>query len=549
MLTTTRLLIIYRWAALILAVSYATADGGHDEHFLAGVAAATAANLLVTLWRGLDALVRRFPLLLSLDLMLGVLLLRFTGGATSPFYAYALSPMLAAAFLFRWARGTVVAAGAFGGLYGLVILASTGWNLSLLLQASGHIATFLLLAGTFGYLTVMNTRLQLAHDELARQQADLAASYQRLTDIYELNQALQAAVEVQEVQSCILQLVTQRMGFGRAILGIVDTSDPAISQWLIARRDQQAADEKMSYLARLPLSGDPGPIGEALQTNRVVLVADGRPVCGHQTISTQLGLGSEYAIVPLVLREHPVGILILDNPDGTALEPEGLRQLDIFRNQAAVALGTTMLCVDRAQRLAVSEERDRIARDVHDTVSQSLFGIIYGLEACIRMLPGAPEHVKGELVQIQRLAAAARAELRRVILNPALPDLGPGRLKQELLNATRRICPKPPSLDVSVSGDLESLDYRLRYGLFAIAREAVMNAVKHSGASQVRVCVNVAPAEVEVLVRDDGCGFPADRQVGYGLAILESKVSELGGDVNILSKPGAGTTVLVRIPW
>jgi signal transduction histidine kinase len=92
-------------------------------------------------------------------------------------------------------------------------------------------------------------------------------------------------------------------------------------------------------------------------------------------------------------------------------------------NQAALALGTTILCIDRARRLAVETERNRIARDIHDTVVQSLFGVVYSLDACINMLPARAEEVRNELIELRSLATSAHDEVRRSIF-----DLWPSAL-------------------------------------------------------------------------------------------------------------------------
>ena len=99
-------------------------------------------------------------------------------------------------------------------------------------------------------------------------------------------------------------------------------------------------------------------------------------------------------------------------------------------NQAALALGTTILCIDRARRLAVETERNRIARDIHDTVAQSLFGIVYSLDACITMLPQKADDVRNELIELRTLANNAHDEVRRSIF-----DLWPSALTIELFMA------------------------------------------------------------------------------------------------------------------
>jgi signal transduction histidine kinase len=115
--------------------------------------------------------------------------------------------------------------------------------------------------------------------------------------------------------------------------------------------------------------------------------------------------------------------------DGISAEREAT--LTTVANQAALALGTTILCIDRARRLAVEQERNRIARDIHDTVAQSLFGIVYSLEACINMLPGQADSVRDELIELRALASGAHDEVRRSIF-----DMWPSSLTRNYLRPT-----------------------------------------------------------------------------------------------------------------
>ncbi|MBK9781775.1 MAG: hypothetical protein IPP55_17280 [Anaerolineales bacterium] len=183
--------------------------------------------------------------------------------------------------------------------------------------------------------------------------------------------------------------------------------------------------------------------------------------------------------MPLYLREHPVGILLVEE---SGLTKEKESTLMTVANQAALALGTTILCIDRARRLAVETERNRIARDIHDTVAQSLFGIVYSLEACINMLPQQADDVKNELIELRSLASGAHDEVRRSIF-----DLWPSALNIELFMAdlTNYVssCCRPRSFSIvfSNNGDFNSLSAGLRRTVYRMAQEALANSARHSG--------------------------------------------------------------------
>ena len=177
-------------------------------------------------------------------------------------------------------------------------------------------------------------------------------------------------------------------------------------------------------------------------------------------------------------------------------------------NQAALALGTTILCIDRARRLAVETERNRIARDIHDTVAQSLFGIVYSLDACINMLPEPGRRSKKRIDRITLLANNAHDEVRRSIF-----DLWPSALTIELFMAdlTNYVssCCRPRSFSIifSNNGDFNSLSSGIRRTIYRMAQEALANSARHSGAESARLCLTVTDDEVYLVISDEGLGF------------------------------------------
>src|SRR6266496_3548647 len=169
---------------------------------------------------------------------------------------------------------------------------------------------------------------------------------------------------------------------------------------------------------------------------------------------------------------------------------------------------STLLCIDRARRLAVETERNRIARDIHDTVAQSLFGIVYSLDACISILPSQAHAVKNELIELRSLASSAHDEVRRSIF-----DLWPSPLTIDLfiVDLTNYVgsCCRPRSFSVvfNNSGDFNSLSAGLRRTIYRMAQEALANSARHSGANSARLCLNVNEDQVNLDITDEGRGF------------------------------------------
>ncbi|HNB36886.1 MAG TPA: sensor histidine kinase, partial [Anaerolineales bacterium] len=222
----------------------------------------------------------------------------------------------------------------------------------------------------------------------------------------------------------------------------------------------------------------------------------------------------------------------------------------------ALALGTTILCIDRARRLAIETERNRIARDIHDTVAQSLFGIVYSLDACITMLPQKAEDVRTELTELRSLANNAHEEVRRSVF-----DLWPSALTIEIFMAdlTNYInsCCRPRSFSIIFNhhGDFNSLSPGMRRTVYRMAQEALANSAKHSGVNSARLCLTVDEHAVYLDISDQGKGFTPEialsRSINrehFGLHGIQERAHALGGDCEIISMPGAGSRIVVSLP-
>jgi len=233
-----------------------------------------------------------------------------------------------------------------------------------------------------------------------------------------------------------------------------------------------------------------------------------------------------------------------------------LHSLHAIASQAAVAVGTTMLCIDRAQRLAVQEERVRIARDIHDTVSQSLFGIVFTLNGCLKLLPGDVEAVIPELERVQRVAEEARLEVRRSIMDIWPSEITSTQFVVDLRKYTSQVCQAEDlPIHFDVNGDMTCLSSRARRSMYRIAQEALANIARHAGATEARVSLEVDGQRARLEVLDNGHGFDPERAQArevdrehFGLRGMQARAASLGGDCQIDSRPGGGTTIVVDIP-
>ncbi|MCC7360638.1 MAG: sensor histidine kinase [Anaerolineales bacterium] len=538
------LLVVYRWLSLAPVV-VALASASLTPNLPLSLAAAVALNLIITLAaQPAGAALRRWPLLLLGDLALCGGLIWLSGGWDSPYYLYSFSPLLAAAFFFQW-RGAILGAAGMAAFFALAGSGQAGagpaW-LKLIEELTGYFV----MATVFGSAATLLARYTKSLVELNRAHRDLEV-------IHQLTLALQSAADVVEVEECVLEAVTNDLGFPRAVIALVDQQENVLTAWLGKARDGRAMFAGgLPHPIRLPLTPDAGAIAQSLLAGQSQLAANGR-LTSNEQVNTYLG-PEAYHIFPLQLRQHPVGVLLVDASSGD--DPSSLHSLHAVGNQAAVAVGTTMLCVDRAQRLAVQDERIRIARELHDTASQSLFGIVFALDGLGKLLPDQPQMVKVELEQVRDLAETTRAQMRQSIM-----DLWPSALTAETFEAdlrrfvTQTCRAGELQMDVQVRGAFARLSPLHRRSLYRMAQEALTNVVKHAHARRAEVLLEIGASQASLSVRDDGRGFdPAgalarerDRE-RFGLRGITERAASLGGVCQVISAPGAGATVVTSLP-
>lgn len=203
------------------------------------------------------------------------------------------------------------------------------------------------------------------------------------------------------------------------------------------------------------------------------------------------------------------------------------------------------------QELAAVEERNRLARELHDSVKQQVFSLSLFLATVDTLMENDPDQARRQLGEARAVTGATLRELNALILHlrpAALDGQGLAPALREYVNAWSHQTGIEARL--RVRGD-RPFELELEQGLFRVAQEALANVARHSGARKVDVHLAIdddrTDADVRLSIRDDGRGFdPASPSRGYGLIAMEERLRGLGGDLEIHSEQGRGTTVVVR---
>jgi signal transduction histidine kinase len=215
-----------------------------------------------------------------------------------------------------------------------------------------------------------------------------------------------------------------------------------------------------------------------------------------------------------------------------------------FANQAAVAVENARL-YGEAQGKAALEERQRLARELHDSVSQALFGIALGASAARRRLDIDPPRVAESLDYVLSLADAALTEMRALIF-----ELRPETLEKDglVVALERHAAATQARHEIAVEtalGEEPDVPLATKEALYRVAQEAMHNAVKHARPTRISLILARGPDGLVLEVRDDGIGFePTGSFPGHlGLVSMRERVQHLGGTVDVESAPGCGTAI------
>ena len=274
-----------------------------------------------------------------------------------------------------------------------------------------------------------------------------------------------------------------------------------------------------------------------------------------QSIAAGLFGARSQIVVPLVVRDRPVGVVVAIDKlgDDPRFDDEDLRLAESLARRAAVAVDLSQrVARDALQRVVTAQEleRRRLARELHDETGQALTSILLGLSA-LESARGAAE-LKEAVASLRELAVSTLQDVRRlaVELRPkALDDFG-------LLPALKRLAQtvgENGGPDVQVEARLggERLPAETETSVYRIVQEALTNVVKHADASHVSVVLARKNAGVTVVIEDDGKGFdpgPASELGGIGLLGMRERVELLDGTLAVESSPGAGTTLVLELP-
>ena len=204
---------------------------------------------------------------------------------------------------------------------------------------------------------------------------------------------------------------------------------------------------------------------------------------------------------------------------------------------------------EKAKFSAVIEERQRLARELHDAVSQQLFAISMTATAVGRTLEKDFDKAQRQINLIEEMASVAQSEMRALLLHLRPVHLEGKRLSEGLVGLLNELKAKVP-MDITWEMDHEiRLPMGIEDHLFRIVQEALSNALRHSKATKLEVKLQLRQDGIRLSIRDNGVGFNLDEQkhTSYGIVSMKERVNEIGGSLNIITAPDRGTRIEIRV--
>jgi signal transduction histidine kinase len=390
---------------------------------------------------------------------------------------------------------------------------------------------------------IENARL---YKRLQEHEATLTRRNDQLDLLNQIGTALASSLELEEILNRTLALLMAHFKVEAGEIFLKEEDGETLR--LVLHRGEAAE----AFWTRNRFRIGEGMVGQAAQTHQPVISNHlDRDEQGTRQAVVEAGF-KQIACIPLTARGEVVGVLTIATRSRKTISKSELQLLVSVSAGAGTAIENARLH-SNVRRLAVLEERERIGMDLHDGTIQSIYGVGLALENARMLLRENPKFAEDRLQKAMEDLNHTIRDIRSYIL-----DLRPRQLQGEsLIEGLGRLISEfrqNTKVEVSLAGPkepLSDLPQMHAISLFHICQEALANIAKHAKASKVTIDLWTTSDRVLLEISDDGQGFEIDKTsktVGHGLANMQTRVQNVGGDVDITSASGEGTSILAWVP-
>ncbi|MDB5079502.1 MAG: multi-sensor signal transduction histidine kinase [Chloroflexi bacterium] len=573
------LILVYRWLALVppaFALLLAPADKRFSALFY--TIAVSDALLQTLVYLKICPLIKKtyiytddtsstYRVLVGFFIVIGLLVSVFLNSMESnSYFLYSLSSIFSCAFFYgpvgSLASALIIGSGYLAAKISAILVAIERLNWSVELT---FLAFLFVAASLSGYLMVISDQLrkyaviiERYRGTLEQQNQSLEQTNHQLEYLSDFNRVLKQGSTLSEVEHLAVNylarlLVARTSPFSPAGGRVQNSKGPV--QILTG----QNLEEWFAFAHEVPLSQ----------------VLPGQRLTGNTTGVIEFVKDIEnYWVVNLVYKEEPLGALVLLHNSnyartGSKLEIEEKLLVSLLGEQLANHLGS----LKQNQALAVEAERARLAMDMHDIVAQSLFGIAYNLDGCLKLLNNDPEGSYQRLSSLKSLAFETLGSVRAIIndlSNEEETEVDFVSFLDSYLKNAGKLYPFKIYLNISglpeFSRSAIRFDREVQKNLYRIIHETLSNTAKHSQATEVNFAIFRKRTEVRLVISDNGIGFQVQKELnngrdyqngavkkrvmssGMGIKNVQERAKQAGISLAIESAPGSGTRVILDVP-
>ncbi|MBI5667666.1 MAG: PAS domain-containing protein [Chloroflexi bacterium] len=387
----------------------------------------------------------------------------------------------------------------------------------------------------------------VAEDVTERKQMEAAEREQRALaeSLRDITIAINSTLDLNDVLDRILESVRRVVPHDAGVVLLVEDGIATVQRTRglefnpVLKAETENAEMPVMQTAALR---------EMVEHGRPLIIPDVRQYPGWLRSSvTDEPVLQSFIGAPVYLRYELIGFINLFCRQADGFTEAHAERLRLFAEAIATALQNARL-YQQAQELAAYEERQRLARDLHDAVSQTLFSATTLAEALPRLWQRNPQRTMEQLDQIVLLNRAAMAEMRTLLLElrpEAILNTRLNRLLTQLVEVVQGR--KRMAAELVIEGDDEErLPPGVHLAIYRIAQESLNNVVKHSQATRFTVKVNRRPGYIRLCIQDNGRGFDAAQlSGGLGLDTMRERAEAIGATLDVSSTPGEGTEINV----
>lgn len=386
--------------------------------------------------------------------------------------------------------------------------------------------------------SLMSAQLQQSYTQLEQQVVERSRA---LAAVNSVAATVNQALDLEQVLDDVLNEITEALQVEICAIYLLDEA-----KQVLTLAGQRGLDPAFVEIVRYQPLED-SFAGQVLRADSPVVVSD---ATHHELLQEIVAQGGDFQAVvgiPLYSSGQVQGTLFAATREMRAFSQQDIELLSAIGTQIGVAAENQRLLA-QARETATVAERQRLARELHDAVTQTLFSASLIAEVLPRLWERNPEEAERRLAELRQLSRGALAEMRTLLMElrpKALLEAPMNELMRQLAEAFNGRVRVPVDLDVVCTGGDPPVEVKVSF--YRIAQEALNNVAKHASATEVSVSLHCTRQGMEMAIRDDGVGFETGNITGdhLGLSIMEERAAAIGADLAIRTEPGQGTEVTV----